>query len=266
MARDQVTMKLKNAPQLSAALRRASIATGKLPAALMNRAVFSIANRAWKRMPAVADATIRSELEEYKVPVYSYSRKGKLLGKGNARQAFFGDGETVPRLALLISARANPSSRFNQLTNSRYALAQSPWKGVPRAVGAQRMLAAMRKMFNARIKSRGFFRVCAGVVMFVFKRLVPAQAQAGARTPTAATGSISKRIGKIADGTPATGTGKATARFWVSGTSADGNAALYRIAQPVWQEALDHEGRQVTAYAAAQEYKKELRAAGFKVT
>lgn len=261
---NQVSLKLKNQAELSTALRRASIVTGKLPSALMNRAVFSISLRAYKRMPKVDPETIRAQLQEYKVPVHSYSRKGKLLGKGKAKsKSFFGDGVSAPRLALIVSARANSGSNFNKLTNSRYAIHRSPWAGKNRELGAAAMLATMRKMFNNRVRSAGFFRTCAGVVMFIFKRLVPSQARGGA---TQAVGSISKRIGKIAGGTPATGTGKATARFWVSGTQAESNGALFHIAEPVWQEALDNEARQVTAYAAKQEYKQAMKSLGFKVT
>lgn len=250
--------KLQNRAALSDGLRRLSVATGKLPAEVINRAVMSIAIRAKGRMPVVTAARIREELQEYKVPVSSYSRKGKLLGKGKARsKSFFYSPTGVPLLALIIQARSNPKYK------GPWKREASPWKGVSREVGASRMLDAMRRIYNARIRSGGFFRVCAAAVMFVFRntrRNLPGVTSGG---------SISSRIGKIAGGTPATGTGRAIARFWVAATQPDtqrNKEALKRVAEPVWQEALNHERDFVLRKAAEAEYKNTMRGMGFRVT
>lgn len=246
--------RLKNLPELTSALRRASIATGKLPSELANRAVFSISLRAQKNMPVVEADKIRGELGAYKVPVQSYSRTGKLLGKGKAMsKSFFeatGSGG-VPLLALIIQARANPNY-------SGPWKGSSPFKGVSRQEGGARMLEEMRKILTARTgRSRGFFKVAAAVIKLAFSRYANGQP----------TGSISERRGKIADGVPATGKGKARATFWVAGTEPDNpKRALYKIAEPVWQEALDFEAQNLAKYAAKKEYQKTMNALGFKVT
>lgn len=251
----KVAFRLKNQAELSSALRRASIATGKLPARLMNRAVLSMAIRAAKKMPVVSPEKIRAELQEYKVAIQSYSKKGKLLGKGKAKsKSLFHSDTGAPLLALIIQSRVGKTGQRGRR--------QSPWKGVSRSEGAERMLSAMRKVFNARIKSQGFYRTCARAIQYLFKSKVGVQK---GDSPITKNTSISSRIGKIAGGIPATGKGRATASFWVSSTQADDRSSLYSVAQPVWQEALNHEAQQVSAFAARKEYEKSMKSVGFKL-
>jgi hypothetical protein len=61
--------------------------------------------------------------------------------------------QAVPLLALIIQARVNPSSRYNQLTGGRYFMTFSPFKGKTRAAGAAAMLAEMRRVLAARHSS-----------------------------------------------------------------------------------------------------------------
>lgn len=258
------TLVLKNRAELERAIARMSVAAGTIPADQANRAVFSIAARAGARMPVTDPSRITNELQAAKAVELVKLKSGRFSrAKKNTKNFFNGSAGEAPLLTLIVSARANPNSHFNQITNSRYALPHSPWQGVDRATGAQRMLETMRAMFNSRIRSSGFFRTSAKVVMFLFKRQVPSQVATGGAA--SAIGSISKRIGKIAGGQPAT-PGNPTATFWVSSTSAETDGGLFKVAQPVWQEALDYEREFLMAKAAELEYKDALKALGFKVT
>jgi len=249
----QVQIRLKNAPQLHAALRRLSIATGKLPAQVINRAVMSIAIRAQSRMPVTGPETIRGSLEAIKTPIVLKSGK---VSKSKKTTSFSASGKAtgknagVPLLALIIQARSNPGY------TGFWKRAESPWKGKDRAAGAAAMLATMRRHLSVRLSSRGFFKACAGTVKALY-----------GRATGKATGRLAARIGKLAGGTIATGNTNAKATFWVTATRPDTKSnrdALRKIAQPVWQEALDHEAAFVLKKAAEAEYKAAARALGFR--
>ena len=180
----------------------------------------------------------------------------------------------VPLAALIINAQANPSSNFNLITGGRYRRQASPFKGLSRAAGAQAMLDAMRRMLSARHSSGGFFALCARVVKQMF---IPALSRNPVVSAAAMTGfealpgggSVSGRIGTIAGGTVARDVGNsARASFWVTATISDtegkpGNA-IFRVAQPVWQRAVDDEADRL--YREAQEtYVAAARESGFTV-
>jgi hypothetical protein len=234
MANAPMNLRLVNQAELSAALRRASIATGKLPAVLMNRAVMSIAIRARKKLKAVDGGTIRAEWGK-EVP---YSGSGP------------GAGRMVPLGVLVLHSRVNAKTGI-------YKAQASPFAGVSQKQGRKAMKVALRKILGARLRSKGYFRACASAVMTVFR---------------AATGqavsNLGKRstVGRLGNGKKATGTGSASATFWVSGTRPDEKKkALFSIAEPAWQAALNAEAQSLAAYAAAREYKNAIRAVGLKV-
>ena len=82
-------------------------------------------------------------------------------------------------------------------------------------------------------------------------------------------GNVSKNIGRLAGGTVATGTGEyARASFWVTATEPDTKGspggAIYRIAQPVWQRAVDDEAASIHAYAQSL-YEQAARESGIAV-
>lgn len=238
-----ITLRLKPA-SLNAAIRKASIATGKLPAELANRAVFSIAIRARKAMPKTSPSRIAAELEESKVHELVALKSGRWSKSKKHVKSVFGGGSDAPLLALIIQSRVGKGGA--------YGLQQSPWKGVTRAEGAMLMLAKMRQVFGARKRSVGFFVNCARVVSGIFGN-----------------GSSPKGRGRLADGVKASGTGKASAKWWISATMPDtegSHDALRKIAEPVWQAALDAEAASITKHAMEHSYREALRLAGFRVT
>lgn len=228
----KISLRLKNGPELVAAMRRMSILTGTIPSAQANRACFSIAARARSRMPTTDAAEIRKELAAVVVP---------------------GGGPTG---AMIINSRVGSDGFWSR--------GSSPFKGVSREEGARKMLEEVRNMTRARVRSRGYFKVTAAVVMQVFKRAMGSKAPSAASEGT----SVSKRIGKLADGRPATGRGRAIATFWVSGTRPDdkeAKSAIFKVAEPVWQEALDHERQFLVEKANELDYKQAIRLAGLKI-
>lgn len=230
----------------------------KLPAELVNRAIFSIAIRARNNMPKVEPGTIREELEEVKAQELSRLKSGKFSRNKKNIRSFFGSGRSQPPfLALILNRRANPDYQ------GPYKLQQSPFKGVDRATGAQRMLAAMRRVFSTRLSSTGYFKTAAAAIMFLFR--AANRGQGPAPVDTGAGGSISRRIGKIAGGRPATGN-NARATFWIAAPEPDsqsGRDAIYKIAEPIWQQAMDEEGKLILKRAIEKEYAAAARAAGF---
>jgi len=159
--------------------------------------------------------------------------------------------KNVPLLALIINARVNPASDYNKRTGGVFARAESPFKGKSRAAGATAMLEAMRRVLSARHSSTGFFKVCAKAVWLIFKdattssplRRPPSDLAMGSEA-LPGSGKVSKNIGRIAGGTVATSIrDNARASFWVAATEPDTKGtpggAIYRIAQPVWQRAVD---------------------------
>lgn len=276
----QVNLRLNRA-SFDPALRRLGAISRRLPHELLNKQLYHVAARARRLMPVVTAAQISGELAEYKVTVRSYSRKGKLLGKGKATASFFDSngtsrGKPVPLLALIISARVRSGttrqpgmSNYNKRTGMVFAITKSPWAGVKRAIGAERMRAAMLRVHSARRKSSGFYKVCAHAVMFLFRN-----AMSGTKAPpmdgggdSGVGGSVSSRLGRIAGGSPATPGLVATASFWVADTepsSKGGTMGLQRIAEPVWQQALNDEASGMMR-EAEKRYAEAIREAGFTV-
>ena len=159
----------------------------------------------------------------------------------------------VPLAALIINAQVNPGSNFNTLTGGVFQRGQSPFKGKSRAAGEQAMLEAMRRMLSARHSSSGFFAACARAVNVGFgivrgkingARWVPNEDNPSAGGDI---NKISKLLSKgLAQITPAQG-GSGRAGFSVATTEPDTKGtpghALERIAQPIWQAAVDDEAR-----------------------
>ena len=244
---------------MSEALRRMSIASNKLPAEVCNRAVFSMAIKAKKNMPVVSASKIQSELESQKIMPLMMSASGKrfLKAKKLLETVFFKEFGGAPLLALIIQSRVRSGGFWN--------IPSSPWAGVSRAEGAQQMLDAMRHVYNARVRSSGYFKACASVIYLVFKNSIgqsrPPESGGGVHSGE---GSLSRRIGKIAGGTPATGKGKASATFWFASPTPDTKAAIYKIAQPVWERAMEDEAKFVMAKAIEKEYRDAAKAIGIR--
>lgn len=131
--------------------------TRRTPAQACNQVALDVCVEAQKLTPFVEVQKMDAELSVMKVP--KIGARGKPL-KGKFRQggkvgppSYVDD---VPFVNLIIMARANPSSRYNRLTDSRYLLQQSPFKGVSRAAGMAAMAELVHRMVAARHSSGHF--------------------------------------------------------------------------------------------------------------
>jgi hypothetical protein len=130
-------------------------------------------------------------------------------------------------------------------------------------------------MVSARRSSTGFFKVCAATVKFMFKAALrnaptsPASDTGLGAEATPGTGNVSRNIGRLAGGQPAAdGAVSATARWWVTATEPDtkgmGAAGLRKVAEPVWQAAVDAEAASIRDYAE-RAYGETIRSEGITV-
>lgn len=283
----QVTLRLKG-DGLRVGLRQLAANSSRLPDYLANKACKFIAKRAAADMPRVPVSRMDEELNTAVALVKAkrgnrflrglkFQRGNRVFGNLGPDRAYKPEYANVPLLALIVQAQSNPESRFNQLTGSVHARAASPFKGVSRAEGRQRMLDAMRRVLNARHSSGGFFKLCALAVQYGFDyaiRRLPksfsrmgAQEFGGVDMDLAASGNVSKKLGKVAGVTPAQN-GSGRAAFWVATTEADTKGtpggSLQRVIEPVWQRAVDAEVESIRRQIAA-DYTATIRASGFKV-
>jgi hypothetical protein len=139
-------------------MRMRVISSSRTPQQIVDTAAFWITVNARKFTPFTTQAKIDTELSVSTRPKLFKSGKPmktkKLLSFGNlglnAKIPKYAD---VPLVALIIQASSNPGSNYNQLTNSRFALTNSPFKGVYRQQGAALMKAAMDRLVKARHSS-----------------------------------------------------------------------------------------------------------------
>lgn len=283
----QVKLKLRNSDSIRTMQQLARVSP-RCASHIVNKFCFQVARKVVIAMPEVAPGKMDSELMAYKVPVYSYSRKGNLLGKGKARATFFGASgigkhPSVPLLALIINARvlrvdnsasSQPGmSRYNRLTGMAFARESSPFRGKSRAAGAAAMLDAMRRVLAVRHKSSGFYKLGARVVQFIFHRnylpFAGPPVEGGGAQIGGGSGPVSKAIGRVAGGTRAEGNSDfARASFWVSTTEPDSkgaNTAISKLLQPVWQAAVDAETESTRRYAE-ELFAKAARSKGLEVS
>lgn len=131
----------------------ASQYTSKTPAEAANFAGKEVAFGAYQNTTFVQPQTIVSELEVLETPVIG--KRGKPL-KNKKKFVAAEKPDEVALAVLIVQARANPNSRYNQLTNKRYALSGSPFKGVSREAGRAAMALAVDLMTKSRRKATHF--------------------------------------------------------------------------------------------------------------
>jgi hypothetical protein len=147
---------------LNNGLKLAMAWSQRTPAEAVNRAALVVAIGAKNRLPFVPIQKIDTELNVITTPVIRIGKRLKPLKKQGKR--FSGGLGTstahpeVPLAVLIVQARSNPDARYNQLTNQRYALAGSPFKGVDRQTGRMLMKAAVSKMIARRHSSIAFLK------------------------------------------------------------------------------------------------------------
>lgn len=216
---------------------------------VMNTSAYWVAVNFKQVLPFVTPQTIDSQLKVIKQDVIG--KRGKVLKNKKKYVQFTGGG--VPVAALIIAARANPSSRYNQLTNSRYKLPKNPFKGVSRATGQAAMAALIDYMIKKRHSSGKF--LIAGIIPAI-RTLYPLSKQKfikGGFSPrsdfNAARGqqkgfAIPAREGE----TNVTATIESD--IGMTGRNAEShNRALLTIGTPLLQRAADNEGAKNMQYA-----------------
>lgn len=137
-----------------------------IPREEVPRAAYFVAINAEKNMPRVSIDRMDEELSVLINPVRLKSGKISRNKKRKYEAATFGGmGEkaykptlaAIPLAWLIISARANPSSRYNQLTGGAFKLDQHPLKGKKVSEFKTIMEGMARRMLMARHRSKAFF-------------------------------------------------------------------------------------------------------------
>jgi hypothetical protein len=248
----RVTLKLDNSG-FNAALAKLRRNSRSLPSSLVNRHVRNAAWRAYDTMPKVNPGAIDQELEVERVGV---TKAGKLSKAKNPRHIHV-LAHPTSLASLIVLASFYELSKFNVLTGKVWERSKPNTKGTE--AFWQWMAATSSRMVKARRSSTGFYRACAGAVWTMFKaassgNLAVRSAAMTGMDALPGSGSLSKGIGRLAGGTVAVDVGGfARASFWVSATEPDTKGergALFRIAQPVWQRAIDAEAAKMLGYAA----------------
>lgn len=244
--------------------RIALIGSERTPAQIANTAAYWIAVNTKARTPFSSISTIDTELNVATGLVRSKSGKRFLRAKkiqpANRQFGTLGNlaklpkNQAAPLLALIISARANPGSRYNQLTGGRWAITASPFKGKYQAAGAQAMLDMMRRMLSARHSSIKYLlsgeipaiRTLAPLAVNKYRRGAASPAQDNSAyhgTDGVARGyaiPASEGFSVVATIANATGT--------VGANREAQNAALWKYVAPARQEAIDIEAELMESY------------------
>lgn len=233
----------------------------RTPAQVINTSIYWVAVNAKNAMPFVTPERVDTELSVISNPVIG--KKGKALK--NKKVFTPKQSKDAPLVALIVAARANPNSRYNRLTNSRYALRQNPFKGVSLAAGRAAMRLLIDKMVKARHRSGHFLMVgwipaVRALLPFSVQKFMKGNARGfmqghsgggelGAAEPAKegseiVTASITNAVGME---------GKNAASF---------NRALWSYGAPILQDAVDGEGVRQMEYAikhAEKELEEDVR-------
>ena len=250
--------------ELNRALAALNVVSDKLPSELVNQKGFFIFSRAAKNMKVVSKETITGELAQNATVAHDIVRlkSGKASRAKKLTKMFFGMGnivegqrESFSLMAAIVQSRATKKGK-------------SFFKGKSKGEGIEAFQTAMRTVFNARIKSRGYFARCFGVAREVYRRANKLKSgKVFSTTDSFNVGSLMERRGKMADVTTAKeGQATALSTFWIKSTSRDTKDALDKYAAPVLQAAFDAEAEETFRHEAEEQYKAAIRALGIKVS
>ncbi len=256
-----------DATELNQALAKLAVVSEKLPSELVNQKGQFIFGRAAKKMKVVERMTIQEELGASAAQVLVKTKSGRFSRAQKHVHMFFGTGNILEDkgefslLSAIVQSRATKDGK------------PSPWAGVPKEEGARLFQAAAQKIYNARQKSRGYFRRCFQIaaniyrsrpkeIKFSLSKIIGQEV-----TEVFEEGDLMERRGKMADvklaekNKPA-----ALSTFWVKSTERDQKDALDKYAAPVLQESVDAEAESTFEHEAELEYKAAIRALGIKVS
>ena len=266
----KITIKL-DTRGLNASLTALAEKSRRLPSFLVNSSCKRIAWDASQMMPVVPVSQIESEMEATVTPGILKSG-ARSTAKKRAREEVSLPTGGRGVAAMIVVASMHPGSKYNLWTGNVFQRAMIKTQGRAAFWTAIDLIA--QRMVKARFSSSGFFKTAAMAVWTIFQ---PATSRNPAVSLAAQTGfdalpgagNVSKRIGKIAGGVVATGTGPvARASFWVAATEPESKGskpkALYTIAQPVWERAIAAESARVMGLAE-QNFAAAARESGFPV-
>lgn len=230
----------------------ASEFTKRTPADACNYAGKEVAFGAYKNTPFVTIEKIDSELDVIKVPVIG--KRGKPLAR---KKRFIANPSNpgVSLAVLIIQARARPGSRCNQLTGGRWALGQSPFKGVTREAGQRAMAAMVDLMTKQRHRSPHFIAAGWLTSFYELKKLVSTKYGGGGGLPP----NSHPELGDVQPAKPGTTAVCVIENdVGLEGKNPSHNRALMTIGTPALQAALDNEGRKGMDYFLSKTGKEDL--------
>jgi hypothetical protein len=203
---------------------------------LVNTAAYWVSVNSQRLMPVVRAPKIDSELAVISNPVIG--KRGKALKNRKTYTAAPQASATPPLAVMIVAARANPNSRYNQRTNQRYALAKNPFKGVSREAGRAAMRAFVDAMIKMRRSSGGFLAAGWGQVASKLHAFAKHKWMPG-KSGAECTVTIENIVGME------------------GANAASHNAALLTEGAPGLQRAVDYEGKRQMEYAL-KHFEKEL--------
>lgn len=241
--------------EIQQALKRLSFVSDHMPGELVNQKSYRIFQKCVWGMKAVKKETIERELGASAAMQLVKLKSGKYSRSKKNIQIFFGQGdseqENFPLAAAIIQARARKSGK------------SSPWAGVSRAEGAEKMLEAVRKLYAGRQKSKAYFKATFATIRDIFKRKTRKRGLSIGNEAVAGPDGQAR----IANAVPAKETGSnAVSTFWLESPKHDIKDAIEQYAAPVLQEAMDKEADSTAEHAAELEYKQAIRAFGIKIS
>lgn len=219
---------------------------------IVNTSAYWIAVNAKNSMPYITPERVDKDLGVIVSTTVSVGKTGKVGRKTIRKATASGSITSAPLAALIINARANPQSYYNQRTARRWALGKSPFAGKSRKAGAAAMRAAVNKLVNVR-HSAGKF-LLAGWIPAIRALKSKALHKFSKGGPSPNEHADSYYGADLGAATPATESDVATAIIenlvgMEGKNAASYNAALLKYGGPGLQAAVDREGQQHMNYA-----------------
>lgn len=235
----------------------------RAPAEGCNFVAKEVAFGAFENTPVTGPARVDSDMMKIVSP--KIGKRGGIVKGTQLRSGKLikvqrkGKTVEVPLAVLIIQARANPDSRYNELTGGRYALPQSPFKGVSPAAGRAAMAVAENVMIKGRRRAaNGFIRAGWLKAIKYLKALSPAKYQGRSRLPAG------QNVEALGDVIPAQSGKTETFCQIENDVGLDGknsvshNRALQQYGAPALQLAMETEGRKQMDYFLRKSGKEDL--------
>lgn len=219
---------------------------------IVNTAAWWIAVNAKNATPYVTVETIDTQLGTIETP--AIGKRGKpLKGRKPLKAGSVLAKNGVPLAVMIVVARARPGSRYNQLTNNRWALQSNPFKGVSRLAGAFAMRELVHKLISGRHSSIKF--VLSGWIP-VIRKMAKYAVQKYVRGVASQLSDASAWHGAaLGDARPANENSLVAVCVIENDVGGQGknaeahNRALFLFGFAALQSAVDREGRQQMNYA-----------------